>query len=89
MFLHVDDGLLLGTSWTVQWVIEQLARQIMTRIVGKLQKLDDQFVLGWMVMTARGHTAEANPKYIRDLNAVLGLEDFNSFATQSVKRTLC
>ena len=37
--------------------------------------------------TARGHSVEANPKYIQDVIAVLGLEDLRPVATPSVKRT--
>ena len=85
-FLHVDDGLLLGPSWTVHWLIEHVTRQNHDMEYGKTSKAEGSVRLG---STARGDTAEANPKYIRDVVAVLGLEDFNSFATQSVKRTPC
>ena len=37
--------------------------------------------------TARGYSVEANPKYIRDVMAVLGLEDLPPVAIPSVKRT--
>ena len=37
--------------------------------------------------TARGYSVEANPKYIRDLIAVLGLEEAKPVTTPSVKRT--
>ena len=37
--------------------------------------------------TARGYSVEANPKYIGDVIAVLGLEDSRLVATPSVKRT--
>ena len=37
--------------------------------------------------TARGYSVEANPKYIRDMIAVLGLEDPRPLSTPSVKRT--
>ena len=37
--------------------------------------------------TARGISVEANPKYIRDVIAVLGLEESRPVSTPSVKRT--
>ena len=37
--------------------------------------------------TARGYSVEANSKYIRDVIAVLGLEDSRPVSTPSVKRT--
>ena len=36
---------------------------------------------------ARGYSVEASPKYIRDVIAVLGLEDSRPVSTPSVKRT--
>ena len=54
-----------------------------------MEKLGDKiFFLGRVFeRTARGHLVEANPKYIRDVIAVLGLEDSRSVSTPSVKRT--
>ena len=40
-----------------------------------------------IVRAARGYSGEANPKYIRDVSAVLGLEDSRLVTTPSVKRT--
>ena len=37
--------------------------------------------------TVRGYSIEPNPKYIRDVIIVLGLEDAKAVATPSVKRT--
>ena len=37
--------------------------------------------------TARGHSVEANPKYIRNVINVLGLEEANPVMTPSAKRT--
>ena len=37
--------------------------------------------------TARGYSVEANLEYIRDVIAVLGLEDSRPVSTPSVKRT--
>ena len=46
-FLHVDDGLLLGPSWTIHWLIEHVTGQNHDpEYVAKLQKLKDPFVLG-------------------------------------------
>ena len=46
------------------------------------------FFLGRVIeRTARGDSAEANPKYVRDVIAVLGLEDWRPVPTPSVKRT--
>ena len=59
------------------------------RIVGRMERLGDQiFFLGReIVRTAPGQSVEANPKYIRDVIAVLGLKDSRPVATPSVKRT--
>ena len=40
-----------------------------------------------IVRTSYGYPVEANPKYIRDVIAVLGLEDSKPVPTPSVKRT--
>ena len=37
--------------------------------------------------TARGYSVEANPKYIRDVITVLGLEEAKLVTTPNVKRT--
>ena len=54
-----------------------------------MEKLGDKiFFLGRVIeRTARGYSVEANPKYIRDVIAVLGLEDSRPVSTPSVKRT--
>ena len=59
------------------------------RIAGRMEKLGDNiFFLGRVIeRTARGYSVEANPKYIRDVIAVLGLEDSRPASTPSVKRT--
>ena len=61
----------------------------MMRLVGQLAQLDDQILLlgRVIVTTARGYHIEANPKYIRDVIAMFGLEDSRPRATASVKRT--
>ena len=40
-----------------------------------------------ILRTVRGYSIEPNPKYIRDVIIVLGLEDAEAVATPSVKRT--
>ena len=59
------------------------------RVVGPMEKLGDNiFFLGRVIeKTARGYSVEANPKYIRDVIAVLGLEHSRPVSTPSVKRT--
>ena len=61
----------------------------MMRIVGRVEKLGGKMVfLGRVIeRTARGYSVEANPKYIRDVIAVLGLEDSRPVSAPSVKRT--
>ena len=89
IFIHVDDGRLFGPSSELQRLIEHLSRQVMMRIVGRLVRQSDQvFFLGRVIKrTVRGYSVEANPKYIRDVITVLGLEDAKPVATPSVKRT--
>ena len=59
------------------------------RNVGKLVRQNDQvFFLGRVIKrTVRGYSVEANPKYLRDVIAVLGLEEAKPVTTPSVKRT--
>ena len=54
-----------------------------------MEKLGDKifFFRRVIEITACGCSVEANPKYIRDVIAVLGLEDSRPVATPSVKRT--
>ena len=54
-----------------------------------MERLGDQisFLGRVIVRTARGYSVEANPKYIRDVIAVLGLEGTRDPWTPSVKRT--
>ena len=49
----------------------------MMRIVGRMEKLGDKifFLCRVIERTALGYSVEANPKYFRDVIAVLGLED--------------
>ena len=51
-------------------------------------KNDQVFFLGRVIKrTVRGYSVAANPKYIRDVIAVLGLEEAKPVVTPSVKRT--
>ena len=81
--------LLFGPNIKILPLMKLLSSQVMMRIVERLARLGDQiFFLGRVIVrTARGHSVEANPKYIRDLIAVLGLEDSRPVSTPSVKRT--
>ena len=54
--------------------------------MGRLAQLEI-FLGRVIVTTARGYSVEVNPKYIRDVIAVLGLGDSRLVATPSVKRT--
>ena len=89
IFIHVDDGVLFGPRIEVLRLVELLSNQVLMRIVGRMEKLGDKFFfLGRVIeRTARGYSVEANPKYIRDVIAVLGLEDSRPVSTPSVKRT--
>ena len=87
--IHAGDGLLFGLSVEIQQLTEHLPLQTMMRIAGQLAQLEDQILLlsRVIVTTARGYPVDANPKYIRDVIAMFGLEDSRSWATASVKRT--
>ena len=89
VFIHADDGLLFGRRSEVMELVELLAKQFLMRIVGRMEKLGDKFFfLGRVIeRIARGYSVEANPKYIRDVIAVLGLEEAKPVTTPSVKRT--
>ena len=54
-----------------------------------MEKTGDKFYfLGRVIeRTARGYSVEANPKYIRNVINVLGLEEAKPVMTPSVKRT--
>ena len=70
-------------------LVELLSKQVLMRNVGRMEKLGDKkFFLGRVIeRTARGYSVEANPKYVRDVIAVQGLEEANPVKTPSVKRT--
>ena len=85
IFIHVDDG----TENEVLKLVELLSKQVLMIIIGRMEKLGDKiFFLGRVIQrTARGHSVEANPKYIRDVITVLGLEEAKPVTIPSVKRT--
>ena len=64
-------------------------QQVLMRIIGRMEKMGDKFsFLGRVIeRTARGYSVEANPKYIRNVISVLGLEEAKPVMTPSVKRT--
>ena len=88
IFVHVEDGLLFSPNTELPRLIEHLSSQVMMRIVGRLaQQSDHVFFLDRVIMrTARGYSVEVNPKCIRDVVTVLGLEDAKPVATPIVKR---
>ena len=57
-------------------LVEPLSKQVLMRIIGRVEKLDDKFFFLSRVIerTARGYSVEANPKYTRDTITVLGLD---------------
>ena len=73
MFIHVDDGSLFDLRVEVLRQVELLSNQVMKRIVGRREKLGDKIFFPGRVIgrTARGYSVEANPKYIRDVIAVV------------------
>ena len=88
IFVHVDDGLMFGPK-NVLKLVELLSKQVLMRTTGRMEKTSDKiYFLGRVIeRTARGFSVEANPKYIRNVKNVLGLEEANPVMTPSVKRT--
>ena len=89
IFVHVDDGLMFGPKNEVLKLVELLSKQVLMRITGRMEKTGDKiYFLGRVIeRTARGYSVEANPKYIRNVINVLGLEEAKPVMTPSVKRT--
>ena len=89
IFVHVDDGLMFGPKYEVLKLVELLSKQVLMRITGRMEKTGDEFYfLGRAIeRTARAHSVEASPKYIRNVINVLGLEEAKPVMTPSVKRT--
>ena len=90
IFIHVDDGLLFGPRIEVVRSVELLSNQVMMRIVGRMEKLGDKifFLCRVIERTALGYSVEANPKYFRDVIAVLGLEDSRPVLTPPTTESL-
>ena len=89
IFVHVDDGLMFGPKSEVLKLVELLSKQVLMRITRRMEKTGDKFYfLGRVIeRTARGHSVEANPKYIRNVINVLGLKETRPVMTPSVKKT--
>ena len=58
-------------------LVEHLSEQVWMRFIGRMEKMSDTiYFLGRVIeRTARGYSVEANPKYIRNVTNVLGLEE--------------
>ena len=80
---------MFGPRSEVLKLVELLSKQVLMRIIGRMDNLGDTiFFLGRVIeRTARGYSVGANPKYIRDVITVLGLEEANIVTTPDVKRT--
>ena len=89
IFVHVYDGLMFGPKNEVLKLVELLSKQVLMKITGRMEKTGDKiYFLGRVIeRTARGYSVEANPKYIRNLTQVLGLEEAKPVMTPNVKRT--
>ena len=88
IFVHVDDGLMFGQKSEVLKLVELLSKQVLMRTTRRMEKTGDTiyFLVRVMKRTARGYSVEANPKYIRNVINVLGLEEAKP-VTPSAKRT--
>ena len=77
IFVHVDDGLLFGPRSEVLKLFEPSSKQVLMSIIGRMEKTGDQiyFLSRVIERTARGPSVKANPKYIRNVINVLGLEE--------------
>ena len=80
---------MFGPKSEVLKLVELLSKQVLMRITGRMEKTGDKiYFLGRVIeRTARGYSVEANPKYIRNVINVLGLEEAKPVMTPSVKRT--
>ena len=88
IFVHVDDGLIFGPKNEVLKLVELLSKQVLIRITGRMEKKGDKiYFLGRVIeRTARRYSVEANPKYIRNVINVLGLEEAKPAMTLRVRR---
>ena len=91
IFVHVDDGLLFGPRSEVLKLVELLSKEVLMKIIRRMEKTGDKiyFLSRVIERTARGYLVEANPKYIRNVINVLGLEEAKPVMTPRVKRTPC
>ena len=80
---------MFGPKNEVLKLVELLSKQVLMRITGRMEKTGDKmyFLDRVIERTARGYPVEANPKYIRNVINVLGLEEAKPVMTPSVKRT--
>ena len=77
IFVHVDDGLLFAPRSEVLKLVELLSKQVLLRIIGRMEKTGDTiyFLSRVIERTARGYPVEANPKYFRNVMNGLILEE--------------
>ena len=80
---------MFGPKSEVLKLVELLSKQLLMSITGRMEKTGDKiYFLGRVIeRTARGYSVEANPKYIRNMINVLGLEEAKPVMTPSMKRT--
>ena len=80
---------MFGPKSEVLKLVELLSKQVLMRTTGRMEKTGDKFYFLVRVIErkARGYSVEANPKYIRNVIYVLGLEEARPVMTPSVKRT--
>ena len=80
---------MFGPKSEVLKLVELLSKQVLMRITGRMEKTGGKiYILGRVIeRTARGYSVEANPKYIRNVINVFGLEEAKPVMTPSVMRT--
>ena len=88
MFIHVDNGLRFGPSIDILLFVEHLSIHVMhdahCGTIGSAGR-SNIFLYRVIVRTARRYSIEANPKYLRDVIAVLDAEDSRPVASPGVK----
>ena len=89
IFVHVDDGLMCAPKSEVLKLVQLLSKQVLMWTTGRVEKTGDKiyFLVRVIERTARGYSVEANPKYIRNVINVLGLEEASPVMIPRVKRT--
>ena len=70
-------------------LVELLSKQVLMKITGRMEKTGDKiyFLVRVIERTARRYSVEANPKYIRNVFFVLGLEEARPVMTPSDRVT--